>query len=190
MQLLDYEPDAIDVRIADLLTATSEAADPLLHPKVQEALHTLRTHLSMDAVFVSQFRNGRRNFRVVDTAVGHTLVRAGQSDPLEESWCQHVVSGRLPQFVKDARPFVQAGTVPAAQAEIGTHLSTPVVLKNGEVYGTLCCYSTQVQEDVTPLELRRLRAAAQLLADKLHGEGVGAELELQPLQPDLPRGRR
>jgi hypothetical protein len=164
---LDYDPDDIDVRIAELLVATSDAADPLLHPKVPEALRILREHLRMDVVFVSQFVNQRRTFRVVDSSPHHTRVKAGQSDPLEESWCQYVVDGRLPQLVKDAKPYVEAGTVPPAGTEIGTHLSTPVLLANGKVYGTLCCYSQDVKEGVGELDLRRLQIVAGLLADDL-----------------------
>ena len=84
MHFLEYDPDDIDVRISELLVATSDAADPLVHPKVQEALCILRNHLDMDVVFVSQFRNNRRTFRVVETKPGVTVVKAGQSDPVEE----------------------------------------------------------------------------------------------------------
>lgn len=182
MHFLDYNPDDIDVRIAELLTATTDAADPLLHPKVQEALHILRERLSMDVVFVSQFKDGRRTFRVVDTDPRHTIVQAGQSDPLEQSWCQYVVDGRLPQLVKDAQPFIDAGTVPPTDFEIGTHLSTPVILQNGEVYGTLCCFSASVHPRITELDLRRLQVTAQLLAQDLHAQGMGAELELAPIE--------
>jgi hypothetical protein len=181
MHYLDYDPDDIDVRIAELLMATTDSADPLLHPKVQEALHVLRERLSMDVVFVSQFKDGRRTFRVVDTDSRHTFLQAGMSDPLEQSWCQHVVDGRIPQFIKDAQPYIRSGAVPHTEIEIGTHLSTPVILKNGEVYGTLCCFSASVQPQVNELDLRRLQVTAQLLAQDLHEGGVGAELELTPL---------
>lgn len=96
MHFLDYDPDDIDVRISELLVATSDSADPLVHPKVQEALGVVREHLAMDVVFVSQLRHNRRTFRVVESKPGLTLLKVGQSDPVEESWCHHVVNGRLP----------------------------------------------------------------------------------------------
>lgn len=178
---LDYDPDDIDVRIAELLVATSEAADPMLHPKVQEVLGILRKALRMDVVFVSQFVNGRRTFKVVDNGPGKTLVVPGQSDPLEQSWCQYVVDGRLPEFVKDARPLIEAGTVPPPRNPIGTYVSTPVVLKNGHVYGTLCCFSTAVNEDASPLDLRRLQITAKLLAEDLDATPAASELDLEPV---------
>ncbi len=179
IHLLDYNPDDIDVRIAELLVATHESADPLLHPKVSEALGILRKNLNMDVVFVSQFQDGRRMFKVVESDSHNTPVTAGQSDPLEETWCQYVVAGRMPQLVGDARPLVESGAVPDPGMTIGTYMSTPIVLKNGAVFGTLCCFSHDVKDGVSEMDLRRLQITAKLLSDDLHGVGVGAELELQ-----------
>src|SRR5690606_20792099 len=105
-------------------------------------------HLDMDVVFVSQFKDQRRTFRVVESKPGNTILKVGLSDPIEESWCQHVVSGRLPQHMVDARPFIERGEAPSTPIPIGTHLSTPILLKDGSVYGTLCCFSHQVNDQV------------------------------------------
>ncbi len=175
MSYLDYEPDDIDVSIAELLMATSDEADPLLHPKVQEALHILRDHLAMDVVFVSQISEGRRTFRVVDASPEFDFLQPGLSDPVEESWCQYVVDGRLPQLVQDAAPYLAAKAIPHTDLKIGTHLSTPVILRDGSVYGTLCCFSAGVKEDVSQADLRRLQLTAQLLAEDMHLDAKGKE---------------
>jgi hypothetical protein len=179
----DYDPDDIDVRISELIVATHDAPDPLAHPKVGQALGILRESLNMDVVFVSQFKDSRRTFRVVDVGPGFTKVTAGHSDPVEESWCHHVAQGRLPEFIKDAQPRVASGELPRPGEPIGTHLSTPIRLGNGEVYGTLCCFSHGVVDSASELDLRRLRSAAKLLAQDLHQDGMGSELTLEPLQP-------
>lgn len=180
---LNYDPDDIDVRVADLIVATHDAPDPLAHPKISEALGILRRSLDMDVVFVSQFKDRRRTFRVVDVGPGFTKVTAGHSDPLEESWCQYVAEGRAPEFLKDAGPRVKDGTLPDPKMQIGTHVSTPIRLNNGEVYGTLCCFSQRVVDGATETDLGRLRSAAKLLANELHREGMGGEMTLEPLQP-------
>jgi GAF domain-containing protein len=190
MDLLDYDPDDLDVRIAELLVATSDTSDPLVHPKVAEALRLLRENLQMDVVFVSQFVNNRRTFRVVDSKPHNTIVKAGQSDPVEESWCQYVVDGRLPQLVPDAAPFVEAGTVPDPGFPIGTHLSTPILMDGGKVYGTLCCFSHTVKQGVTPMDLQRLQIVARLLAEDLQQTEAGVELELEPMQDPRSGGRQ
>ncbi|WP_200947314.1 GAF domain-containing protein [Ramlibacter sp. Leaf400] len=179
----DYDPDDIDVQFAELLTATHDSVDPLVHPKVSEALGLMRRHLGMDVMFVSQFRDRKRTFRVVDASPGLTKVVAGHSDPLEESWCHFVVEGRAPQLITDPAPLVEAGTLPEPDLPIGTHLSTPIRLKNGTVYGTLCCFSEEVKQGVSGTQLRRLQAAAKILGEDLSRTPLGAELELSPLEP-------
>ncbi|HZY18368.1 MAG TPA: GAF domain-containing protein [Ramlibacter sp.] len=162
---LDDNPDAIDVQIADLLVATSDEADPILDPNVQQVLALLRERMQMDVVFVSQFTHGQRVFRRVDQRT--PLLQVGASDPLEESWCQRVVDGRLPEFIRKAQPFVDDGRAPRPGLEIGTHLSTPVILPDGQIYGTLCCFSHAVQPFAGERDLRRLKSTANLLAAKL-----------------------
>lgn len=170
---LDYNPDDIDVRVGELLVATVDSADPLLDPRVQEALQILRERMDMDVVFVSQFKDNQRTLKAVDSASPQTKPMAGQSDPLEQTWCQHVVDGRLPQLVKDANGYLRSGAVPAQGVDIGTILSTPVVLKDGSVYGTLCCFSHQVKEHVGQRDLWRLQVIAKLLAEDLLDSGMG-----------------
>jgi len=165
--LLDYSPDDIDVRIADLLVATADDADEALDERVQEVLRLLREKLSMDVVFVSRFENGQRVIARLEQPAAHPVLAPGQSDPLEESWCQRVVDGRLPGMIRDARPLVAAGRAPAGPFPIGTHLSAPVAGRDGGAFGTLCCFSFQPREELAEQDYRRLRYAAELLTARL-----------------------
>ncbi|MFY3385681.1 GAF domain-containing protein [Paracidovorax sp. MALMAid1276] len=163
---LDYNPDDLDVTITELLVATSDAADHELPAVVPAVLQMLRQRLGMDVAFVSQIADGRRTFMAVDSAPGFSPVEAGMSDPVEESWCQRVVEGRLPEKIGNAAPYVAAGKAPDPGFPIGTHLSTPVRLAGGQLYGTLCCFSRGVQADADA-DINRLRYTANLLAQKL-----------------------
>ena len=161
---LDYNPDDLDVTISQLLVATCDAADPELPPAVSQVLRLLRERLGMDVAFVSQIADGRRTFRAVDCAPDFTPVQVGMSDPVEESWCQRVVEGRLPERMEDAVSYVRSGQAPDPGIPIGTHLSTPVRLSDGTVYGTLCCFSRGTRADA---DIDRLRYTARLLATRL-----------------------
>lgn len=170
--LMDYNPADIDVKISELLVATSDSGDPELPPAVVEVLRLIRSKLNMDVAFVSEFTDGQRAFRAVDSAPGFLPhLEAGMSGPLEESWCQRVVEGRLPEVMQDAAPFIASGSAPDPGFTIGTHLSTPVRLANGAVYGTLCCFSRGVKAD-TDIDL--LRRTANVLAAKLQGGSARA----------------
>lgn len=162
--LLDYDPDDLDVKISELLVATSDSADPELPAAVPEVLKLLRTRLGMDVAFVSQLTADHRTIMAVDSAPDFSPVEVGRSDPVEESWCQRVVEGRLPERMEDAAPYIASGKAPDPGFPIGTHLSTPVRLSGRAVYGTLCCFSRGVRADA---DIDRLRYTANLLAARL-----------------------
>lgn len=169
--LLDYDPDDLDVKISELLVATSDSADPELPAAVPEVLKLLRTRLGMDVAFVSQLTEDHRTIMAVDSAPDFSPVEVGRSDPVEESWCQRVVEGRLPERMEDAAPYIASGEAPDPGFPIGTHLSTPVRLSGGSVYGTLCCFSRGVRADA---DIDRLRYTANLLAARLAPGSAGA----------------
>jgi GAF domain-containing protein len=163
-----FGPDDIEVRVSELLVATADQSDTALDHAIGEVLKLLRERMGMDVVFVSEFVDGRRVFRKVAQAPGVDLIAEGQGEPLEQSWCKHVVDGRLPQYIADARQDPAAAPLLRDLAfPIGTHISTPVVLGNGEVYGTLCCFSFEPNGQVNPDDLSRLKLTARLAAQRL-----------------------
>ncbi len=168
LQDLGYEPDDMTVTISELLVATADGHDHAIESAVPEVLRLLRDKMSMDVVFVSEFVDGRRVFRHVETTPGGNVIAEGGSDPLEESWCQRVVDGRLPQYIENAATFPgTAGEVGKYPFPIGTHISAPIVLKGGEVYGTLCAFSFAPLDKPNPADLKKLQYTAQLTAQKI-----------------------
>jgi GAF domain-containing protein len=163
-----FGPDDIEVQVSELLVATADQSDAELDQSIGEVLKLLRERMGMDVVFVSEFVDGQRVFRKVSQAPGVDLLAEGQGEPLEQSWCKRVVDGRLPQYIADTRqdpaaaPLLRDLTFP-----IGTHISTPVVLANGEVFGTLCCFSFEPSGRASPDDLSRLKLTARLAAQRL-----------------------
>ena len=161
-----FRDDELTVIISELLVATADSCDPLLDDSVSELLHAMRTRMEMDVVFVSEFIDGRRMFRYVDAAPGAPDIRAGGASPAEESVYQRVVEGRVPELVHhlSAMPKDQ---LPELPFPIGAHLSTPIVLRNRRVYGTLCCFSAAPRPDLVQADLDKLRLCATLVARKV-----------------------
>lgn len=165
---LGYEPDDLMVKVSELMVATADESDSGIEKSVPEVLRLLRDKMHMDVVFVSEFLDGERVFRHVDSEPENAIIAAGDSNPLEESWCQRVVDGRLPSYIADAsREPASAALEKALPFRIGTHISTPIVLQDGEVYGTLCCFSFSPAANPDPKDLRRLQYTAQLTAGKI-----------------------
>jgi GAF domain-containing protein len=163
-----FGPEDIEVQVSELLVATADSSDAELDRSIGEVLKLLRERMGMDVVFVSEFVEGRRVFRHVSQAPGVNLLTPGEGEPLEQSWCQRVVDGRLPQFMADARRDpVAAPLLKNLSFPIGTHISTPVVLGNGQVYGTLCCFSFEPSGQASVEDLSRLKLTARLAAQRL-----------------------
>lgn len=161
-----FRDDELTVVISELLVATAESSDPLLDDSVSKLLHAMRVRMQMDVVFVSEFVDGRRMFRHVDAAEGAPDIQPGGSSPAEESVCQRIVEGRVPELVRNlsAMPPEQ---LPPLPFPIGAHLSTPIVLQDKRVYGTLCCFSAAPRPDLVQADLDKLRLCATLVARKV-----------------------
>lgn len=174
--------DGLEVKVAELLVATADASDHLIDGSVGEVLKLLRARMKMDVVFVSEFIGGERVFRCVDQAPQHQMIAEGESEPLETSWCQRVVDGRMPELVPDVPAAQARGEVPASPLTIGTFLSTPIVLDSGQVYGTLCCFSFGINPMTTRQDVKTLRYTAQLTAAKINrARQQVASLALEPM---------
>ncbi len=161
-----FKDDELTVTISELLVATADSSDPLLDDSVSQLLHAMRQRMEMDVVFVSEFVDGQRMFRYVDAAPDAPDIQPGDSSPAEESVCQRVVQGRVPQLIHDlsAMPKEQLPEIPF---RIGAHLSTPIVLADRSVYGTLCCFSAAPRPELVQADLDKLKMCATLVARKV-----------------------
>jgi len=133
--------------------------------QLQKILTIVRKHLKMDAAFLSEFTGGRRYFRFVDAEPG-SVVKVGGSDPLKDSYCQRVADGRLPELMQDAGKNAEALTLPVTQAlPVGAHISVPVRLADGRLYGTLCCFSSAPDFSLNQRDLDVLRAFSAIVSE-------------------------
>lgn len=138
---------------------------------VPDILHAVREHLKMEVAFVSEFKDGQRIFRHVDSGWTNSPVRSGEGHPLESSYCQRVVDKRLPELMQDAQknPVAAAMDITAA-IPIGAHLGVPLVLEDGSLYGTFCCFSRTPDYSLNERDLNLMRAFAELAAKTISRE--------------------
>lgn len=175
-------PHAELSKLPDIVLAGSNAkvGEASLDENLRDALRAIRLHLGMDVAFVSKFSNGRRTFEHIDSRCDNQPIRAGGSDPLEESYCQRIVDGRLPELIRDASLVTAALELPVTTAlPVGAHLSVPIRLKDGTVYGTFCCFSFTPDQSLQERDLTMMRVFAdftgkqierQLVANRAHDE--------------------
>jgi EAL domain-containing protein (putative c-di-GMP-specific phosphodiesterase class I) len=166
---LDRSSSEIDVCLAEPVRAL--VADGPAVGTIRRILEAARLHLGMDVAFLSEFVAGRRIFRAVSAAPTEAVVRTGDSDPLEETICQRIADGRLPQLMPDARRVPAAMELPAKAARpVGAHLSVPLKLRDGRVYGTFCCMSSAPNLSLNDRDLQVLRAFADLALHHIERE--------------------
>jgi EAL domain-containing protein (putative c-di-GMP-specific phosphodiesterase class I) len=134
---------------------------------IDKVLHAVRTHLGMDVAFIAEFQATERVFRHVD-ARGRAPLHAGDALPLDEGYCRRVVDGRLPEFIPNTQAVPAALALPETSAvPIGAHLSVPIRLRDGRVYGTFCCFSYLCDESLSRRDLQVMKAFAELLTDQI-----------------------
>jgi EAL domain-containing protein (putative c-di-GMP-specific phosphodiesterase class I) len=132
---------------------------------VPDILHAVREHLNMEVAFVSEFINGQRVFRYVDSDWTDSPVHAGFGHPLDASYCQRIVDKRLPELMQNAQknPVAAAMNI-TASVPIGAYLSVPLRLADGSLYGTFCCFSRSADYTLNERDLSLMRAFAELAA--------------------------
>lgn len=138
---------------------------------VANALSSARTLLGMRVAFISEFKEGRRFFLHVNSEEGFSPIQVGQSDPLEESYCQRVVDGRLPEMIRDASQLEEALTIKATTSlPVGAHLSIPIRFSDGYVFGSFCCFSDLPNQTLNERDVMIIRIFAKFAGQLLERE--------------------
>lgn len=120
----------------------------------------------MEVAFISEFSHGQRVFRYVDAEDNFAPIHVGGSDPLEDSYCLRVVDGRLPELIHDARQNAEALSIAATRLlPVGAHISAPIRLHDGEVFGTFCCFSRQPDSTLDERDLAVVRLFAEFVGN-------------------------
>lgn len=109
-----------------------------------------------------------RVFRYVDSALDNSPVKVGDSGPLSESYCQRVIDGRLPSVIQNALELPGALELSATSTlPIGAHMSVPIRLTNGRIYGTFCCFSHAADRSLNTRDRDLMAAFAEVIARQL-----------------------
>ncbi|MEK1939503.1 MAG: EAL domain-containing protein [Pseudomonas sp.] len=137
---------------------------------IDRVLKALRTHLGLDVAFVAQFRADDRVFTHVD-ADGQAPINPGDTLSHDAGYCQRVVDGLLPELIADTSLCPLAMELPETTAlPIGAHLSVPILLSDGRLYGTLCCFGYEADPTLGERDIQMMRVFADLVGGQLDSE--------------------
>lgn len=134
---------------------------------VDAILDAVRQHLGMEIAFAARYVDGRRVFTHLRSGIP-LPVGPGDGDPIEDSYCHHVLHGRLPELIHDASAIPFARTLPITDVlPVGCHMDVPLRLKDGSIYGSFCCLSRTPDHTLTERDLLTLRAFADLAVGQI-----------------------
>lgn len=153
------EPDIFDLK------GLTAALDDKAEYSLRRALEAVRVHLGMQVAYVSEFVGDRTYFREVDAPGLEHVVKPGDSMPLDDVYCRHILEGRLPELMPDVLDEPFAASMPfTTEMGIRAHMSVPIKLDDGRTYGMFCCISTEPQPTLNVRDLKMMRAVAELAA--------------------------
>jgi len=126
----------------------------------------------MDVAFVSQFAQDRLVFRALEGDAESFGWREGESFPIDESYCNRALDGRIPRVVPDARREDATKDLRVtSEADMGSYCAVPLVLSDGRLYGTLCCVSHASDPWLKERDLRIMERTASWLVEQLERRG-------------------
>ncbi|MCZ2814821.1 EAL domain-containing protein [Modestobacter sp. VKM Ac-2984] len=117
--------------------------------KVAELLRTAKESLQLSVAFLSRLDGTTQHLEVVESSVPF-LFQEGNQQRQEETFCQAILDGELPAVIPDVRQHPVAMALPAARMpRIRSFVSVPVVLSDGELYGTFCAAGLTTDKGLT-----------------------------------------
>jgi hypothetical protein len=152
-------------------------------PSTERALEAVREFLGMEVAYASQFVADQAVVKVVRGEADSFGLREGGTMPLEQTYCQRILDGRLPNLIPDVRADDRAASLPITEAaNVGAFVSVPLTLSDGSLYGTICAGSHEAKLGLGYRDLQFLHVFARMIADQVEREQLEASargLELQ-----------
>ncbi|MEO8883914.1 MAG: EAL domain-containing protein [Devosia sp.] len=146
------------------LLRSVDGAEGHANDTVKRALEAVRLHMGMQVAYVSEFVDGRTFFREVDAPGYEALIQRGGSMSLDDTYCLHILEGRLPELMPDTLAIPLAASIPITAMGARSHISVPIALPDGTTYGMFCCMGAQAEPSLNPRDLKMMRAFADVTA--------------------------
>jgi GAF domain-containing protein len=130
-----------------------------------------RSLLDTDVAVLTEIRDGREVAVRVDGEWPGRGSLQGASVPLEDTFCQRMLDGRIENYIRDAQTDDRVSDLAMARhLGVRTWLGVPIKLSDMRLY-VLCCLADEARPSIGEREVRLLAGLA---------ESVRAELQAAP----------
>lgn len=136
---------------------------PHVPQSIEDALEVVREVLDMDIAYVSRVDPTSQEVLEVVGDGEAAGVRRGMVVPIEDTYCDRMLGGRIGNIVHDAAAEPELDGVAGPTAYIGV----PLELHDGAVFGTLCAASGEAHPELEERDVRFMHVLARVLAAEL-----------------------
>lgn len=133
---------------------------------VERALAAARDRLGMDASYVTTIDPREETIHAIVGEPDIVNTYTGAVIPVEQTFCQRMLNGEIPNVVPDTRAEPAMRDLDATR-EFAAYIGVPVRLSDGRVHGTLCCVSREAKFDIGPEDLRFMQVLAGIISARL-----------------------
>lgn len=146
-------------------------AEQSANQMIQHALDAIRGHLGMEVAYVSEIGGDQSAMRAVSAPGFEDMIKPGDVHSLDDVYCRYILRGELPEAMPDTGKFPLAASMPITQAiPIGSHMSVPIRLPDGKVYGMFCCFSRSPNPSLNERDLQVMRMFADMAGHQINRE--------------------
>ncbi len=136
------------------------------------ALALARRQLDMDVALLGEVADGREVVRCADGDTASFGVVEGAGLDLSESYCQHVLEGRISGAVPDASANEAVADMRVTRsAGIGAYVGVPISASDARLY-MLCCLAHESRPGLGDADLRFMRGLGETVLaalERRHG---------------------
>jgi EAL domain-containing protein (putative c-di-GMP-specific phosphodiesterase class I) len=159
--------------------------------QIADLLQTAKKSLRLSVAFLSRLDGTTQHLEVVESSVPF-LFQEGYQQKQELTLCQAVLDRKLPAVIPNLKDFPEAMRLPAARMpRLRSYVSVPVVLSDGELYGTFCAAGLTSDKDLTKRDKALMEvlasAAAVIIEPEVRAQTRRSEIE-ERLAPVLAAG--
>ncbi len=124
--------------------------------RLDQLLRMTRELVDTDVALLTEIRNGRENAQRVDGDWPGAASLQDASLPLEETFCQRMLDGRIGNYIRDAQTDPRVSDLAMArQLGVGAWLGVPVDVSDTRLY-VLCCLAREARPSIGEREVRLL----------------------------------
>jgi len=153
---------ARDERLIEALGDSARA------PSIGGALASVRELLGMQIAYLTRHTDDEQILLRLAGDPAPLRLTADARLPLETTYCQAILDGTLPPLMPDIETVPEAMAMPITEATgIRAFASVPVLLADGQFYGTLCAADQAPRPQLGPRDLQFLHVLARLIAHEI-----------------------